>query len=372
MSRPRVLFIAPHPVEGPSTRYRITQYLPYLEAAGIDWELRPFLSSRVAAAVYRPGGGTLRKLAITASASVGRCVDVARATRCDLVFVLREAFPVGPPLLELALAKAAGRLVFDFDDAIYQPALNYDNPLDRLRDWNRPAKIIARAAKVFAGCTVLADYARRHSPDPDRVVLLPTVVDTTLFVPRAKPPSEEITIGWIGTPRNTVYLEFVWAALAEAGRRDPRIHYVFVGADPFPVGGTRVEFRPWQLSREVADIQDFDIGLMPLPDDEQTRGKCGIKLIAYMACGLPTIASPVGANCDIVADGESGILASSPDEWIEAILRLAQDAALRRAMGASGRRLVEARFSLAVTAEVFVDTIHDVLSGRDRGTARPW
>jgi glycosyltransferase involved in cell wall biosynthesis len=361
MPRPRVLFIAPHPVEGPSTRYRITQYLPYLEAAGIDWELRPFLTSRYAPIVYRPGG-TISKLALTTWAGVGRCVDVARAARCSLVYLLREAFPVGPPLLERALAMSSGRLIFDFDDAIYQRALNYDNPLDRLRDWNRPAKIIAQARKVVAGSNVLADYARHHSPHPERVVVLPTAVDASRFVPRPKPQANDITIGWIGTPRNTIYLRLIWTALAEAARRDPRIRYVFVGADPFPVGEIQVEFRPWALTREIADVQDFDIGIMPLPDDEQTRGKCGFKLIAYMSCGLPTIASPVGANCDVVIDGETGILASSSGEWTEAILRLARDTSLRRTMGASGRLDVEARFSLAVTAPTFVNIIQEAIA----------
>lgn len=364
MRRPRVLFIAPHPVEGPSTRYRITQYLPYLEAAGIDWEFRPFLSSRYAAGVYRPGG-TLRKVGLTAWAGINRGIDVGRAAGCDLVYLLREAFPIGPPVLELALAEAAGRMIYDFDDAIYHRALNYDNPLDRFRDWNRPAKLIARATRTVVGSKVLADYARRHAP-ADRVVVMPTVVDTTIFSPAAEPRSDAITIGWIGTPRNTTYIRSVWPALADAARADPRIRYVFVGAEPFPVGEVAVEFRPWELSREADDIRSFDFGLMPLPDDEQARGKCGFKLIAYMACGLATIASPVGANCDVVIHDETGFLAASHDQWTQAIHCLANDIPRRRAMGEFGRRRVEAHFSLARTAPVFVATIEDALAHHDR------
>lgn len=360
MSRPRVLFIAPHPVEGPSTRFRILQYLPYLEAAGIDWEFRPFVNSRQAPTVYRTGS-TLHKVALTAWAGLQRGADIGRAARCDLVYVLREAFPVGPPLLELAMARAAGRMVFDFDDAIYHRALNYANPLDKLRDWSRAAKLIARATRVVAGSAVLAEYARRHAPDPGRIALLPTVVDTNLFTLRAKPPSPTVTIGWIGTPRNTIYIRSVWPALAEVARRDPKIRYVFVGAEPFPVGDTRVEFRPWKLDREIADIQEFDIGIMPLNDDVQTRGKCGFKLIEYMACGLPAIASPIGANCDVLVDGTTGLMAASPGAWTQALLRLSGNAALRQDMGAAGRRRVEEVFSLAVTAKIFVGIIQDAI-----------
>jgi glycosyltransferase involved in cell wall biosynthesis len=361
MPRPRILFIAPHPVEGPSTRYRITQYLPYLEAAEIDWELRPFLTSRCAPLVYGQNH-TLLKFALTAWGGAGRCVDVARARHYDLIYLLREAFPIGPPIFERLLAMSSGRLIFDFDDAIYHRALNYDNPLDRLRDWNRPAKIIGRATRVNAGSNILADFARRHAPDPDRVVMLPTVVDTTRFVPSLERQNSEVTIGWIGTPRNTIYLRLVWDAFENAAKRDPRIRFVFVGAEPFPVGDVKVEFRPWTLAREISDVQGFDIGIMPLPDDEQTRGKCGFKLIAYMSCGIPTIASPVGANCDVVTHGETGILASTPHEWTEAILRLAEDRSLRRKMGASGRCEAEARFSLAATAPKFVDLVREAIA----------
>ncbi|MCO6417321.1 glycosyltransferase family 4 protein [Siccirubricoccus sp. KC 17139] len=164
-------------------------------------------------------------------------------------------------------------------------------------------------------------------------------------------------IGWIGTPRNTSYLQAIWPGLAEAARRNPALRYCFVGAEPFETEGVPVEFRPWTLAGEITDIQGFDIGIMPLPDDPQTRGKCGFKIIEYMACGLPAVASPVGANREVLRHGETGLLATTPEEWAEALHLLAGDAALRRAMGEAGRARAVAGYSLAAMTPRFIATI---------------
>jgi glycosyltransferase involved in cell wall biosynthesis len=362
MSRRSVLFVTPHPVEGPSTRFRIHQFLPALDRAGIDHSVRPFLSSRLAPVAYRRGD-LAAKLAVTGWGTFQRLLDVVRARRHDLVYVLREAYPIGPPVFERLLEAASGRIAFDFDDAIYHRYLNDDNPLDRFRDWDRPAKVIARARRTVAGSEILAAYARAHAPSPDHVVVIPTVVDTTVFRPRPRPPDGTIVVGWIGTPRNTPYIQSIWPALARVARSDRRVRYVFVGAEPFDVGDVAVEFRPWTLAGEVADVQRFDIGIMPMPDDAQTRGKCGFKLIEYMACGLPAVASPVGANLQVLADGETGLLAEGEARWAEALLGLVSDASLRGRLGEAGRERAVRAFSLAAMAPRFVETIEQAASG---------
>jgi glycosyltransferase involved in cell wall biosynthesis len=363
MSRLSVLFVVPHPIEGPSTRFRIHQFLPALEAAGIEHQVRPFLSSRLAPQVYAQGCLS-RKLAITAWGAAQRLADVARSARVDLVYVLREAFPIGPPVLETAMASAAGRLVYDFDDAIWIKAINYENPLDRFRDWSRPAKLISISHRVVCGSEVLADYARQHAADPDRVVVIPTVVDTRTFIPNRRPPDGTVVVGWIGTPRNTGYIRDIWPALAEAYRAAPSIRFVFVGAEPFDVGDAPVTFRPWTLAAEVAEIQGFDIGIMPLPDNEQTRGKCAFKLIAYMACGAPCVASPIGANVDVLSGTGAGMLAQSPAAWVEALATLARETELRREMGRIGRELAQSRYSVEAVAPRFVANIEEAAHER--------
>ncbi len=350
MTRPiRVLFVAPHPVEGPSTRFRISQFLPYLRLNGVEAELRPLFASDEVQLVYAPGQA-LRKAALTLRAALRRLRDVVDAGAFDLVYILREAFPFGPPWFERALAWRAGRMVFDFDDAIYTPATNYENPLDRLRVWSKPAELIKRADCVVPGSDVLADYARRFADDA-RVEVLPTVLDADAFTPdpSARDP-EWVTIGWMGTPRNTSYLRPLRPVFEAVSAAHPRVRFVVVGAEPFHCGSARVTFRDWRLCREIDDLRSFDIGMMPLADDEQARGKCGFKLIEYMAVGAACVASPVGANLAILDVGRTGLFASSTAEWTGALDRLVREADLRRRMGVAGRARVESRYCVKAVA----------------------
>lgn len=364
MTALRVMFVVPHPIEGPSTRFRVAQFLPDLARHGIEAEVRPLFSSAEAQVIYGPGR-TASKVVLTLKAALRRLGDVGRAGRFDLVYILREAFPFGPPLIERLLHARAGRMVFDFDDAIWTPSAAYRNPLDRLRDFGKPAALCRRADGVVPGARLLADFARAAGADPDRIRILPTVVDTDTFRPdpAARSP-DRLTLGWIGTPRGSSYLHLLAPALTTLAGARPDLRVVFVGAEPFALPGVHVEFRDWSLAREIADIQSFDIGLMPLPDDEEARGKCGFKIIEYMACGAAVIASPVGANRDIVHDGHTGLLASTPEEWLRCLQRLAGDTALRHRLVAAARTEAVATYSRASVAPRLVDVILAAAAGQ--------
>ncbi|MCW6511337.1 glycosyltransferase family 4 protein [Lichenifustis flavocetrariae] len=344
----RVLFIVPHPIEGPSSRFRVYQFQPYLEAHGIEVTVRPLVPSRAAMRLYEPGG-LVAKAAITTIAAAERLGDILRAGQFDVVYLLREAFPFGPPWIEHALKRRAGRLIFDFDDAIYLRSLVYRNPLDRFRDFGKTEAIIRLADHVVVGSRHLQEFASRFTRQ-DNITIVPTVVDTDVFRPADHLQLGTLTIGWIGTPRGSSYLRGLLGAMRHLCRRFNHLRFVFIGAEPFGVGDLPVTFQPWRMATEVADIQAFDIGLMPLTDDEETRGKCGFKLIEYMSLGIPTVSSPVGANCDIVEDGRSGLFATSEAEWIAAIGELIERPDLRRTLAENGRRRVVASYSLASAA----------------------
>jgi glycosyltransferase involved in cell wall biosynthesis len=352
----RVLMILPHPIDGPSSRFRAYQFLPFLEASGIDVTVRPFLSSKLMPQLYTSASIT-KKLVFSAYGAMQRIADTFRAVRYDVVYVLREAFPFGPPVLEGLLSAAAGRLVFDFDDAIYTKSLAYDNPLDRLRDWNKTGKIIKKANKVIAGSAYLAQYALRYN-SAENIHVLPTVVDPGVYVPdagRANRPG--VTVGWIGTPRGSAYLKDLIPAFRRLSATRSDVKFVFVGAKPFDPEGLPIEFRTWSLDRESAEVGSFDIGIMPLTDDEETRGKCGFKLIQYMSAEVAPVCSPVGANLHIVRDGVTGLFARSTDDWADAIIMLADRADVRRRMGEAGRDTVIERFSLVYAAPRFRDIL---------------
>lgn len=352
----RVLMVLPHPIEGPSSRFRAYQFIPYLEASGIEVTVRPFLSSKLMPQLYA-GASLSRKLAYTAYGSVQRLADVVRASQYDVVYVLREAFPFGPPVIESLLQAAAGRLVFDFDDAIYTRSLAYENPLDKLRDWNKTGKIIKRATKVIAGSRYLADYARRFNTD-EAVQVIPTVVDPQQYLPAPnRMLRSDITVGWIGTPRGSGYLKDLKPAFRNLRENCPQARFVFVGAEKFDPEGLPIEFRSWSLEREPADVASFDIGIMPLTDDEETRGKCGFKLIQYMSAAVVPVCSPVGANVDIVQNGVNGHYAVSIDDWSDALVALARNSAMRREMGDLGRQTIVNRFSTEYAAPLLRDVL---------------
>ncbi|MEO7826436.1 MAG: glycosyltransferase family 4 protein, partial [Allosphingosinicella sp.] len=219
--------------------------------------------------------------------------------------------------------------------------------------------LLRGAAAACVGNAYLQGYAARFC---ERTMILPTVVDTAVYGAAAVPrPLRPVTIGWIGSPSTWPYMRPILPLLrALAQSRGIRVRVVGAGpaacADAFP-GLDLVE---WSEETEVDEVRAMDIGVMPLPDDIWAQGKCGYKLIQYMACALPAVASPVGINCEIVAPGENGFLPTNEPEWRDALLRLIDDTALRQAFGTAGRRRVEERYSLAVHAPRFIQLLKSV------------
>ncbi len=338
MDRLRVLLLSRYGARGASSRVRSFQYLPSLRAEGIDVTPAPLFDDGYLERIYagrRPAWGSI------AAAYGARVRRLLGGRRYDVVWVEKELFPWLPARADLALARRARALVVDYDDAIFH---RYDaHP----RGWVRRLfgrkidRVMAAADLVVVGNDYLGDRAR--SAGARRIEILPTVVDTARYVP-APSGRDGFTVGWIGTPRTSRYLAAVAPALAAA-----KVRVLLVGAAEDALAELDVERRPWTEDAEVELLQSIDAGIMPLPDEPFERGKCGYKLIQYMACGKPVVATPVGVNREIVADGANGFLAESEGEWRGALERLAGDADLRAELGANGRRLVEERYSLAAT-----------------------
>lgn len=352
----RVLFIVPHPIEGPSSRFRVYQYIPYLREQGIDVMVRPFMSSAFAQLAFSPGR-LLTKACWFLWATLRRCVDLAGSRRWDIVYLHRDAFPFGPPIFEGLFRRLGHRLIFDFDDAIFLHSQIYANFWDRLKNLNKPAAVIRLAHHVVVGNDYLRKYALRYGP---HVTTLPTVVDTNQYIPRSMPPmGSTLTVGWIGTPSSSRYVEWLTPMLQQAAAHaDIRLHCV--GIPPFPMSGISACFTPWSLASETELLKQFDIGVMPLFDDDEARGKCGLKLLQYMALAIPSIASPVGVNTEILHNDENGLLANHETEWVEALTRLAADPGLRARLGDAGRATVEERYSLRVMAPRLLSILEKV------------
>ena len=360
--RIKVLALSPMPEEGAGCRFRIAQYLPRLREAGFDVTIRSFYTPEFFRLVYRHGH-YLRKAASFFGLALRRVGELLDLEDYDLVFLYREAVPIGPPLVEWIIAALGIPIVYDFDDAIFMPAVSDANKaISFLKYPGRVAQILRRSRRVVVGNEFLAAYARRHNTS---VTVIPTAVDTERFAPRQDTPAggaaRELVVGWIGSPTTFPYLEQLAGILRQVAERHRFTLKVSGAGQPVRFPGLHVVEVPWSLADEVSLFNTCDIGVYPLTDDEWAKGKCGFKAIQFMACGVPVVAAAVGVNREIIADGDNGFLAATPGDWVEKLERLLSDAALRARLAAAGRRTIEERYSLKVTAPQLADVLASAL-----------
>jgi glycosyltransferase involved in cell wall biosynthesis len=280
-----------------------------------------------------------------ARAYVSRVGRLFRRGAFDLLWLEKEAFPWIPDAIERAIVGHDMPLVVDFDDAWFHRYDLHERKTVRALLGGKLDHVMRRATVVAAGNEYIADRARKAGASS--VEIVPTVVDLARYPDAAPRPPGPFTVGWIGTPLTAGYLDAIAPALAEAGRGQP-VRLCAVGAAPFAIDGVEVVTPAWTEEGEAAAIAGFDVGVMPLPDSPWERGKCGYKLIQYMACRKPVIASPVGVNRSLVTDGVNGYLAGDLPAWARALAALRDDPARRASMGEAGRTLVAGSYDLRI------------------------
>lgn len=339
----RLLLLSRYGRLGASSRLRSYQYLPYLHSKGFLITVVPLLNDDYITGLYNRGHIPLTSVI---KSYWTRLQWMRRAADFDAVWVEKEMLPWIPKWLELRWFPSRIPMIVDYDDAIFHRYDRHRLAIVRAILGRKIDAVMRRASLVMAGNEYLADRAERAGAQ--RVEILPTVVDTQRYE-AIRLESAPITIGWIGSPMTAHYLQLIAPALRTlTAKRNIRV--VAVGAGSTQLEQIPLEVLQWTEATEVAEIQRFDIGIMPLPDEPFERGKCGYKLIQYMACGKPVVASPVGVNTVIVRNGLEGFLASSPEEWILSLQKLVDDPALRYRMGQAGRARVETEYSLQVAA----------------------
>lgn len=336
----RVLALTKYGAEAASTRQRLLQFAPFLHRHGIEIVTRPLLDDEYVRALAE--GRRSSRASIIAS-YLKRLGTVATAQRYDLIWIHFEAFPYAPAALERLLSITGRPVIVDFDDAIFHMYDRHRSRLVRRLLSNKLHPLLRLASGVTVGNDYLRHYVERFNP---AVTVIPTVVDTDRYVPVKRTDRAGPVVGWIGSPSTWRYMEEVLPDLLPTIRQ-AGASFRAVGAGPQAQRWTEIENIPWTEATEITEVQRMDIGVMPLPEEDWARGKCGYKLIQYMACGLPTIASPVGVNSTIVHQGDTGYLASTPDQWKTALQRLLGDNDLRRRMGQAGRTRVVGHYSLA-------------------------
>jgi glycosyltransferase involved in cell wall biosynthesis len=346
----KVLAFPRYDALGASSRVRLLQYLPRLAGGGVETRVKPLLGDVYLRRKYAGRAPWAQILAAYAT----RLRDLLQKdSSVDALWIEKELWPWAPAWLE-RLFWGRVPVALDFDDAIFH---NYDlhpNPVVRRLYGRKIDSLMRHASLVLAGNDYLA--ARARDAGATRVEVLPTVVDLDRYALATRPPADPsapVVIGWIGSPATAAYLAQLAVPLAALAARRP-IELRVIGANA-TIPGVRTVHVPWTEAGEVAALQACDIGVMPLADSPWERGKCGYKLIQYMACGLPVVASPVGANGVIVREGVDGFLASTAQQWEDALARLAADPALRTRLGLSGRARVETEYSLQANTSRLVD-----------------
>lgn len=350
----KVLFLSRYGCLGASSRLRTYQYLPYLSAEGIYATVVPLLDDKYLVDLYSGRKVQYRNIVKFYLRRLSRLFD---SKTYDLIWLEKELFPWLPAFGEVLLQYFGVPYIVDYDDAAFHRYDRHRNPLVRALIGRKIDGVMREASMVIVGNDYLADRARLAGAK--RVEYLPTVINLDRYVYGQPQVNDGFTIGWIGTPVTSKYLKVVASAVAEVAQKR-QIRIVAVGPCMLTLGGVPVETRHWSEDTEVEQIRAFDVGIMPLPNDAWERGKCGYKLIQYMACGVPVIASPVGVNRKIVEQGDNGFLASTHADWVNAFITLMDDRELRRQMGEAGRAKVEKEYCLQVTAPRLVELMYQV------------
>lgn len=344
----------------PAQRYRFEQWAPLLERDhGIRLDLMPFESPRLTEILYKEGH-LASKAGWVAYDFCRRLKAVLAARSYDAVLIVREAALIGPAIYERLLASSGKPILFDFDDAIWMQQPEHRTLLSPLR-FQRKTKTICRLANgVTAGNAYLADFARRYN---NCVSVVPSTIDLNDYpaIPEARDTSKLI-VCWTGSATTLVHFEQARQALEQVAERIPLIVKIICSKPPDrPIAGAETRFVPWSADGEAREVGNCHVGIMPLPDNEFSRGKCGMKALQYMATGRPVVVSPVGVNKDIVRDGENGYLAANDLQWIDALMQLAASPDLRARLGSAGRGLVEREYSAPVGASKFASAVRAII-----------
>jgi len=337
----RVLFLTLYPESVASPRYRVHQFLPYLRAHGVACDLAcPFSASDFTRLRAKAADGRARSYHLH-EARV-RAMQILRARRYDVVFLQKAVMSAYVRGFASQLRLRARRLIYDIDDAVHLAAPNaLPARWRRIEEPEQALTLLENADFVLAGNAWLRDAALAAG---GRAEVFPTVVDTERFTPGAR-GKDQFVVGWIGGPSTSDHLAPLAGVLNKLDGAEVRL----IGANPVRAAIEKAWHRPWTYDSEVREVREFSVGIMPLPRTDWARGKCALKALQYMACGVPCVATPFGAVLDIIRDGENGLFAETPEEWRVALERL-RDPGFRRTLGEAARQTAEASYSLKVAA----------------------
>ena len=337
----KIVFFGNAPELIAAIRYRIIKFADMLEADGhrciICLPCSPGFRER-----WWNRGNRWTKLVYLLAVFLRRCGQMRHVFGAGVVYFRGPVFDYGPPFFERLIRCLNPRMVYDIDDAIWEPPAHVSSPFLRWVDFGWVRKMAAMCAHGVVGNAYLESCVREYNP---HVTIVPTCIDMEKHAQKPYPEKTgPVVLGWTGLKDNLGYMDIIEPVLQDLAKKYDIVLSVATGAE-YHLEGVQVHNEYWVMEREIAYLTEADIGLMPLKDTPRARGKCAFKALQYMGVGTPVVLSPVGMNADVVEDGVTGFLADSPEEWRDKLERLISDAALRRRMGEAARHAVEQAYS---------------------------
>lgn len=344
-----ILFVPYGTERAPATRYRVMQYLPYLASRGIGTRVFSSISHfSTDLMIQSPDFGSISKFLYYIYVSLERFFRliyvIVIAKRFDAIFLQRTTFLFK---FEILLKKMNANIIFDIDDAIYLPDKEANDIVTRMKRWMKKWEVV-NILKVSRVVIVENDYIKSFvSQYCSDVIKIPGPIDTVRFLSAPKDDSSpKVVIGWIGSPATTGYLHMLDNVFKTIQEKFNFVTFKFIGLGRYSNCAISFEKVEWSYDGEIRELQSFDIGVMPMPDNNWTKGKLGCKMLQYMAVGIPTVVSYTSTNAEIISDGENGFFAVTEDEWLRALSSLIENPELRGSIGGRGRRTVVEKCSL--------------------------
>lgn len=356
MSKKRkVLILTNHRKDrSPGQRFRFEQYLSALEGDGCEIDFSVLLKESDDKIFYSKGN-YFNKAIILLKTFIKRFKQIFTVNNYDVVLIFREAYFTGTSFFERAYRKKSkAKFIFDFDDAIWIEAESVANKkFNWLKNSLKTADIISVCDTVMAGNQYLKEYALAYC---ENVVIVPTTIDTEEYKKTfVNKPANKICIGWSGSFSTIEHFETILKVLKEVKNKfGDKVYFKVIGDAGYYNKDLDIQGIGWSKRDEIKELSEIDIGIMPLPDNDWARGKCGLKGLQYMALEIPTIMSPVGVNTEIIQDGVNGFLAAGTDEWLEKLSTLIENEKKRFEMGLAGRKTVEKNYSVIANKALYL------------------
>ena len=357
----KLLIIANHRIDrSPGQSFRFEQYLDLLSEEGFDITFSNIISEEDDKYLYQKGN-ILKKLNLQLSSWRLRINDLKRADDFDVIFIFREALLTRSTYFEKVFCQSKAKVVFDFDDAIWLPNVSEGNKaLQKLKSPDKIKRILPEVDLIFAGNNYLADFSRNYNQN---VRVVPTTIDTNYHVPNHDNKEGTVCIGWTGTQTTLKYLNLLKPVFKELKRKfGDKVYFKVICDTPFKLEGLEIKNEKWNKEKEIQQLEEIDIGVMPLTDDQWSRGKCGFKGLQYMAMEAATLMSPVGVNQEIIDHGINGYLVNSENEWVTYISELIENPELRKKIGQEGRKTIIEKYSVDANKHRYIDYFNELLN----------